>query len=343
MNNNSELPTSKNDAWQGRIDNVDGDLGARAHQVVKDFKPEPGICLIGLASDLGVKYNQGRIGADAGPTYFRKAFANIAWHFQVPLFDLGDVAVATKQTVEAQAAEPLAVAQTDYAKAATRALNAKQFLIGIGGGHEIGWASYSACRQYLDLIKAYDKTVAIINFDAHFDLRKAAPSASWAGSSGTPFHQVASHCESRELEFQYACIGINDSANTPALFNYAHAKQVSYLLDRDCNSENVNALINKFIKRADYLYVTICLDSLPASVAPGVSAPAALGISLELIIQSLAQIKQACKANNTPWLMADIAELNPTYDIDQRTAKVAARLAYELVRLQLTPSRTSET
>lgn len=316
-------------SWSGRTDIEDGDLALRAHQVVQTFEAESGISLIGLASDLGVEYNQGRIGAKDGPAHFREAFANLAWHFNTQLFDLGDYTVTSSAD-----GDPLAHAQAGYAATAAKALNAKQFVIGVGGGHEIGWASYSACRQYLDSIGATDKTVSIINFDAHFDVRRPLENTNWAGTSGTPFYQASIDCHARKLNFNYACLGINESANTKALFNYAEANEVRYLLDRDCNTENANTIINDFVEQADYLYVTLCLDALPANVAPGVSAPAALGISLDFIIQSLTQIKHACTNNSTAWLMSDIAELNPKYDIDQRTAKVAARLAYEIIRLQ---------
>jgi len=80
----------KSFAWSGRVDLEDGDQGLRVHQVIQQFDPKPGVCLIGLASDLGVEYNQGRVGAKEGPATFRRVLANLAWHFEAPLFDLGD-------------------------------------------------------------------------------------------------------------------------------------------------------------------------------------------------------------------------------------------------------------
>lgn len=315
--------------WTGRLDAEDSDFGRRVHQVVQPFKAAPGISLIGLASDLGVQYNQGRLGARDGPAYFRQAFANLAWHFDTPFFDIGDYSIRDDHS-----GEPLAHAQTAYAEATAQALNAKQFVLGIGGGHEIGWASYLGCRYYLDSIGAKEKTVAILNFDAHFDLRCPPTNAHWLGSSGTPFYQASIDCQTRDIEFRYACLGIDQSANTTALFNYAKSQQVDYLLDEDCDKISADALIEKFLDKADYLYVTICLDALPAHVASGVSAPAALGVSLDFVIHSLKQVEKVCAVNKVNWLMADIAELNPRFDIDQRTAKVAARLAYEIIQLQ---------
>ena len=317
--------------WQGRIDAEDGDQGLRCHQVVRPFdaSSQPGVTLVGLASDLGVQYNQGRPGAKQGPMAIRKAMASMAWHSDKPLHDAGDIVVAAESNVDV-----LAQGQQQYAQQVAQALTQQQFVIGLGGGHEIGWASYQGCRQYLDDQHHTSAKVGILNFDAHFDLRKPALGAHWAGSSGTPFYQVSQDCAQRGLAFKYACLGISEAANTQALFNFAQQKNVSYVLDVDCSTEANQALINKFLADIDYLYVTICLDVLPAATAPGVSAPSALGLPLKQMLVALKDIQQQCQQHNVRWLMADIAELNPDFDIDQRTAKVAARLVYELMKLQ---------
>jgi formiminoglutamase len=56
-------------------------------------------------------------------------------------------------------------------------------------------------------------------------------------------------------------------------------------------------------------------------VAPGVSAPAARGVALDVIEPIIDAVAGSGKLR-----LADIAELNPALDIDQRTARVAARL-----------------
>jgi formiminoglutamase len=85
------------------------------------------------------------------------------------------------------------------------------------------------------------------------------------------------------------------------------------------------------LKEVDELYVTVCLDAFPAHIAPGVSAPSALGISVEFVIQMLRWIAQSQSEFHYNWGLADIAEMNPTCDIDNRTAKLAARLIYEVL------------
>ena len=74
------------------------------------------------------------------------------------------------------------------------------------------------------------------------------------------------------------------------------------------------------------LYLTIDLDVLPASVAPGVSAPAAFGVPLPVISAVCRQVAASGKL-----LHVDVAELNPALDLDNRTARLAARLVNTLL------------
>src|SRR5699024_1423972 len=76
-----------------------------------------------------------------------------------------------------------------------------------------------------------------------------------------------------------------------------------------------------FAHDLDVLYLTIDLDVLPAAVAPGVSAPAGLGVETALVAAAV----RAAAATGTLALL-DVVELNPALDIDGRTARTAARL-----------------
>lgn len=69
---------------------------------------------------------------------------------------------------------------------------------------------------------------------------------------------------------------------------------------------------------------------MPASVVPGVSAPAAYGINLGFVERAVKLIMDSGKVK-----IADIAEINPTYDIDNRSCKVAARLLSTIVERYL--------
>ncbi|WP_231589222.1 formimidoylglutamase [Chromobacterium sp. LK11] len=167
--------------------------------------------------------------------------------------------------------------------------------------------------------------VGIVNIDAHLDLRQS-PRA----SSGTPFAQIAADCERRGWPFHYLCAGVAETANTAALFATARQLDVQLLFDEELQPWRLERPLRKlrdFIAACDCLYLTIDLDALPASQAPGVSAPAALGVPLATLEALIDVIRASGKLR-----LADIAELNPELDQDQLTARTAARLIHRLTR-----------
>ena len=196
--------------------------------------------------------------------------------------------------------------------------------IGLGGGHETAYGSWLGLAAFSARQKRVPR-IGIINFDAHFDLRTAD-----RASSGTPFKQISDDCTRRGWPFQYACLGIAETANTAALFNQAGRLGVWWETDsvtQNPDSPELLAKLARFVRGVDWLYVSVCLDVLPAAVAPGVSAPAGFGMPLAVLESLLKNLKQSGKVR-----YAEVVELNPKFDIDQRTAKVAARLVWVMAR-----------
>ncbi|MGO2031996.1 MAG: arginase family protein, partial [Glutamicibacter ardleyensis] len=166
--------------------------------------------------------------------------------------------------------------------------------------------------------------IGILNLDAHFDLRSAP-----RRSSGTPFKDIANDMQAAGRDFRYAVIGISEPNNTRVLFDQAHALGVRYLVDEQCGAGNLEAVIEfvrEFLGSVDQLYLTIDLDVLPAATAPGVSAPAAYGVPLEVIHAVCRYVADSGKLG-----LVDVVELNPSFDIDARTARTAARLINTLI------------
>lgn len=301
--------------WQGRVDNEEGELARRWHQQVQAAADEqaPGLVLLGFCCDAGVLRNQGQVGAAAGPQALRSATANLAWHLHTPLYDGGDVYCH---------ADELEAAQALYSHKVATFMDAGHRVIGLGGGHEIAYASFSGLVEHLNR-QPTSPRIGIINFDAHLDLRRSAKA-----SSGTPFNQCAALCESLGLPFHYTCIGVSRYHNTDALFERASQLGTRIVLDEQLNNWDIQPLmtaLDQAIDEVDVLYVTVCLDVLPASLAPGVSAPAGRGMDLGLLEYALERIKASNKI-----MMADIAELNPARDRHSSTARVAARLLARL-------------
>lgn len=304
--------------WNGRVDPEANT--ARWHQQVQPFIPaaEPGTTLIGFCSDEGVRRNKGRTGAAKGPAAIRKMLASLAWHQSGSVYDAGDVVCE---------GEDLEAAHRALAEQVAECLAQQQLPIVMGGGHEVAFGSWSGLAQHFTAQEATQEQpprIGIINFDAHFDLRDPGQVV----SSGTPFAQIAQACEQKGWPFQYACLGVSRASNTRALFDKAEQLQVLTWEDRtmiQSRLAEMHSELNAFIGRCDHLYLTIDIDVFPAALAPGVSAPAARGVALDVIEPLIEQISASGKLR-----LADLAELNPEYDVDGHTARLAARLIHTL-------------
>ncbi|GLR10487.1 formimidoylglutamase [Mixta theicola] len=309
-------PTSSG-IWQGRDDTAEADNARRLFQTVTcstTFCPEQqagDIALLGFACDEGVKRNHGRTGAAEAPAILRRALANMASHVQhARLTDLGDICVAQDNLEEAQQALREAVLACQRA--------GKRTLV-LGGGHE------TAYGHGLGVLDAFpQEAVGIINLDAHLDLRHA-PQA----TSGTPFRQLAHHCEAQQRTFRYACCGLSMAANTQALLDEAAYRNVTIVEDLRCLSSPAEAIaqLEQFMAHLDRIYLTIDLDVLPGWEMPAVSAPAALGVPCAILMQLLAPICRSGKLQ-----AVDLVEFNPSRDRDGQGAGVAARIAWQVIR-----------
>jgi formiminoglutamase len=316
--------------WSGRSDDGEpGDTRRVFNQVVpfafgRVVRHEDGLrvapriggdapVIVGFGSDEGVRRNQGRTGAAHAPKELRRVLAGLpAKTSMTALADAGDV-VCDDGDLEG--------AQAELANVVSEVLASGGRPLVFGGGHEVAWGTYCGLHMHLERVT---RKLLIINFDAHFDLRQKRPA-----NSGTPFDQIANDCAERGVPFNYACFGISDLSNTASLFAHAAELGVRYVLDIDMQEPQLPqrlADLQRLLDAADDVYLTIDLDVLPAATAPGVSAPAALGVPLSVVEAMVQRVRASGKLR-----VADIAEYNPSLDQDKRTARAAARLAYRLL------------
>ncbi len=309
--------------WRGRVDDEESTPALRWHQMVvplDDQSWEDSTVLLGFSCDEGVKRNKGKIGAADGPAAIRKSLANLSYQGSHPVYDAGDV-ICLNGEMEA--------AQAELAGLISGLLGRNMNVTVLGGGHEIAWGSYQGIVHHLRTISRASSKVGIINFDAHLDLRNPVSQT----SSGTPFREIAHWCQDHDREFHYHVLGVSRAANTSALFDYAEKIGVSWVEDVDMQPENFSRMsceLEEFITAVDYLYLTVCLDVFASSIAPGVSAPAAIGVQSGLVIRLIRKIQTLGHELGVPIILSDIAEMNPHRDIDERTARLAARLVWEM-------------
>ena len=330
--------------WTGRVEPFETQRARYWYQLAQPYdfdKAGQRVGLVGFACDQGVRRNQGRIGARAAPPLLKSTFASLPVIKEIQdsfegklttlMADAGDIECEDNDEFAEQILEE---AQQRYADVITSVIKQGSLAIGLGGGHAIAYGSFLGLWQAMqiapsdqDKIKA-QTVIGIINFDAHLDIRAAN-----APTSGTPFRQIAEHLQAFNQPFHYCCIGVSRLSNTAALFDRADDLGVQIISDEDCNHKKWKKLasqITHFIEQVDIIYLTIDMDCMPASVVPGVSAPAAYGINLGFVERAVKLIMDSGKVK-----IADIAEINPTYDIDNRSCKVAARLLSTIVERYL--------
>jgi formiminoglutamase len=301
------------EGWSGRVDLPDTAATRRWHQWVREpvAGAAPGVAVLGFACDEGVRRNHGRVGAAAGPAALRAMLSNLPVLDDTPLYDAGTVA-CTDGDLEG--------AQRRYADRLADLLDAGHFPVGLGGGHEIAFATYQGLAQHLG---AHRPRVAIVNIDAHFDLRQQAQA-----SSGTPFLQAIEHAAAMGLPLDYCVYGISAAANTRALFDSADQLGVHYVRDDELGLPALPqrlAELQEKLAKVDAIYLTIDIDGLPHAMAPGVSAPAARGVPMEVVEPLLDVVASTGKLR-----VMDVAELSPPFDRDNVTARVAARLIHRV-------------
>ena len=312
-------PISQN-IWSGRIDG-DEPSYLRWHQTVQSIdlnntgNLNDSVVLLGFCCDEGVRRNQGRIGASEAPNQLRKILSNLPVHHASTLkvLDAGNV-ICGGQNLEA--------AQEELAHRVQQIRNLRGFPLVIGGGHEVTYGHFQGLKR------DNPRKVGIINLDAHLDIRALVDGK---GNSGTGFYQIERDLANLGEEFFYLAIGIQQISNTQALFDYAKQKRVKIIYADDVHVSNLNQItsqIEDFLAKIDEVYFTVDLDVFASAFAPGVSATAFRGLIPDYTFECV--FKQII---HSPKLISmDIAELNPQYDIDNQTAKLAADLIFRFLQ-----------
>ncbi|MFV0578622.1 MAG: formimidoylglutamase [Fusobacterium ulcerans] len=291
------------DLWNGRLDSYE-EIDLRLWQVVQEIKEAQeagGVCFVGYDTDDGVVRNLGRKGAESGSNAIRKAIQSFPQLKRLKVYDYRNL---EKKSVEE--------AQKEYSEKISDVLKKGIFPIGLGGGHDIAYGSYLGIR------KAHpDKKIGIINFDAHLDMRPYDKGR----TSGTSFKEIMDN----DKNTQYAIVGFQKMGNTERLIKTAEAFNV-LILEEECSEESIIKSLEEFIKKVDIVYITFCMDVFDASTAPGVSAPVVMGLEPKKGKRLLRFLMETEKV-----VCVDFAEVNPVYDIDNMTAKLAGCLIYEVM------------
>ncbi|WML29735.1 agmatinase [Neobacillus sp. OS1-32] len=187
-------------------------------------------------------------------------------------------------------------------------LEADKFPLGMGGEHLVSWPVMRAVyKKYPDL--------AIIHMDAHTDLREQYEGEELSHS--TPIRKIA------ELMGPSNVYSFGIRSGMKEEFEWA--KQNGMHISKFEVLEPLKEVLPKLAGRP--VYVTIDIDVLDPSHAPGTGTVDAGGITSKELLASIHEIARS----QVNVVGADLVEVAPIYDVSEQTANTASKLIREML------------
>ncbi len=263
--------------------------------------------IIGCPQDIGVTRNHGRLGAAQAPASIRKHLYKLkppTSSDDIKIMDLGDI--HTDGELEA--------IHERLEKLVTAVLQDGKIVLTLGGGNDISLPDASA-------VNAIHPGYAAINMDAHLDMRESN-----IRHSGTPYRNLI---DGHKLDpANFFELGIQSWANAPHYLEDAKELGVNVHTLQEISAIGTRTFFTDLFKRLDgtTLFAGLDMDSVRASDAPGVSASCPVGFSAETILD----FADRCRTHGNTALF-EITEVNPAFDIDGRTTRLAALTMYAFI------------
>lgn len=262
------------------------------------------ISLLGVPLDANSSH---LTGPAEGPAAIRAALASDSHNDSTeasvevrPLLDdVGDVAIVN---------EPGSHADADAVTAAIAGqLDAGRQTITLGGDHSITFPILRAFRdRHPDL--------TVVHIDAHPDM--------YDDLGGNPLSHASPFARALEANCMTTLVQLGIRTATPHQREQAERWGVIMLSPRQLTDFDANALSGP-------IYLSVDLDGLDPSVAPGVSHHEPGGLTFREVLDVI-------DALPGPIVGADVVELNPARDLVDMTAMVAAKLVKEIAGAMLT-------
>jgi agmatinase len=276
--------------------------------------PTMDVAVVGVPFDSGVSY---RPGARFGPAHIRQSSRLLrTWnpaqevapfaHHQV--VDAGDIAVNPFDIAEALA----------DIEAAARELSADAKLLTLGGDHTIA-------LPLLRAMHAKHGPIAVLHFDAHLDTWDTYFGAPY--THGTPFRRAS---EEGLLDKQH-CLHVGIRGPLYEASDLPEDADLGFAIVHCTEFETIGVgdVIERMRARLGDrpVYVSVDIDVLDPSHAPGTGTPEAGGMTSRELLAVLRGLR------GLDVVSADIVEVAPAYDHAEITGIAAAHVGYELLSL----------
>lgn len=270
----------------------------------------PSIVLLGFPTNQGVIRNNGRPGAADGPDAIREALFRLcpsgdhseSMHEVVSnMVDLGNLKLSGD----------LACDQELLGDVVAKYLLEGSKVIILGGDHSTTYG------HFLGYVKAKRK-ICILNWDQHVDVKDLIEGQP---HSGSPFRQSILHPSN--LCINYTVAGLLPHSVSLNHIEFLKTHSSRFYWKDELNPEKIEEIYNSI---SEGLLVTFDMDVIDQPFAPGVSYPAIDGIAPQSIY------KAAFYAGKHQGVSSiDICEMNPKFDRDGQTARVAALTIWKFI------------
>jgi formimidoylglutamase len=242
----------------------------------------------------------GRRGARDGPAALRGELAGVKTHHfgSGPVESVGDCG-----DIELHDGDVETVQET--VRESTREIHARDTLpVFLGGDNSL---------TYPNAAPLLSESLGVISFDAHLDCREAQEKP----TSGTPYRQL--HETGLDA---YACVGARHFETSTTYAEYVHEQDGEIVTSEAVGDDSENAAERALDAMAgvDAVYVSVDLDVLDATAAPGVSAPTPAGITTRELYSMLRTVAADDRVAGF-----EVVECAPPLDTDGRTAAAGAR------------------
>jgi agmatinase len=189
----------------------------------------------------------------------------------------------------------------------------------LGGDHSITLPSATAVAD----VYGHGK-VGIVHFDAHADTADRVDGNLL--SHGTPMRRLV---ESGAVPgTHFVQVGLRGYWPPKEVFDWMAARGMRWFTMQQIWERGFQAVmadaIGHAMSMADHLYLSIDIDSLDPSYAPGTGTPEPGGI---VAADLLRMVREICRRHSV--VGVDIVEVAPAYDVSELTVNVAHRLAFE--------------
>jgi formiminoglutamase len=268
----------------------------------------PGYVLAGYPDDEGVILSGGRPGAKDAPDTIRKYFYKSTYHPSPALYDLGQLNIDVE----------LSERHERVRRACATALQAGHKWIGMGGGHDY---AYGDGAGFLDVY--HDQSPVIVNFDTHVDVRPWSKGL----NSGTSFRRLIE----ANSQFTFWEVGLLKVCNSPHHVSWAQERgaRVHFWEDIAEKGYSPEHIFGELLQRPQPApaYISIDLDVLSSSAAPGCSQTWPSAMSLSWLFEAVRFLQKACDVK-----VLGFYEVAPSLDMDNRTSKIVAQLIHSQLR-----------